>query len=579
MSQPIRPLHRASRITHHASRITHHALRNYELRITNYASRFLLLTLCLLPLIACSPRPPAPSPIPPPTATSALQPTQDSPPPATQPATPPATPLATPPPAETTASPDQALALREEFAAEADLFPNATRYEIDLTVADDVASVTGHQRIAYTNTEDAPLDALYLRLFPNTPGYGDPAASSVTHPMTVTTISLDGLPVEPAVELNGSALRLSLEPPLEPGTGIELVLDFALAVPTEREGESGDERPSSGYRQLGYYDGVLALANAYPIIPVYDDEGWNVEVASPYGDALYSDTAFYTVRITAPAELMLAASGACTAAVVDPAGNGTWTCVTGPVRDFNAVLGSDLRVMSDSVDGVTVNIVFVSEHEAGAWHVLDAASEAVRLFNDRFGPYPFTELDVVETPTQAGGIEYPGLVVINTAYYDPISDRLEWVVVHEVIHQWWYSLVGNDQVDDPWLDEALTQYSTLLYFEERYGADVATRLIEQVFRQPYQELLQSDRDAPVGLPVAAYAGADYGPVVYQKGPLYFHELRQEVGERKFWRILEEYFSQNRYGVATPEDWLAAVKAVTRDEHRDLYERWILGTTN
>jgi aminopeptidase N len=249
------------------------------------------------------------------------------------------------------------------------------------------------------------------------------------------------------------------------------------------------------------------------------------------------------------------------------------------VRDFNAVLGSDFRVMSDSVDGVTVNIVFVSEHEAGAWHVLDAASEAVRLFNDRFGPYPFTELDVVETPTQAGGIEYPGLVVINTTYYDPISNRLEWVVVHEVIHQWWYSMVGNDQLDDPWLDEALTQYSTLLYYEDRYGADVAASLVEEVFRQPYQELVQSDRDAPVGLPVAAYRGEDYGTVVYRKGPLYFHELRQEVGKRKFWRILEEYFTQNRYGVATPEDWLAAVKAVTRDEHRDLYERWILGTTN
>jgi aminopeptidase N len=330
---------------------------------------------------------------------------------------------------------------------------------------------------------------------------------------------------------------------------------------------------------LGYYDGVLALANAYPIIPVYDDEGWNVEMASPYGDALYSDTAFYTVRITAPADLALAASGACTAAVIDPAGNGTWTCVTGPVRDFNAVLGSDLQVMSNSVDGVTVNSVFISGHEAGAERVLDAASEAVRLFNDRFGPYPFTELDVVETPTQAGGIEYPGLVVINTTYYEPIHNHLEWVVVHEVIHQWWYSLVGNDQVDEPWLDEALTQYSTLLYFEDRYGADVAASLVEQVFRQPYRELVESGRDAPVGLPVAAYRGEDYGTVVYRKGPLYFHELRQEVGERKFWRILEEYFSQNRYAVATPEDWLAAVKAVTRDEHRDLYERWILGTTD
>jgi len=138
--------------------------------------------------------------------------------------------------------------------------------------------------------------------------------------------------------------------------------------------------------------------------------------------------------------------------------------------------------------------------------------------------------------------------------------------------------VGNDQVDEPWLDEALTQYSTLLYFEDRYGAELAAELLEQVFRQPYEELVESGRDAPVGLPVAAYSGEDYGPVVYRKGPLYFHALRQEVGDENLWAILQMYFTLSRYDIATPEDWLAAVEAVTGDEHRALYERWIVETT-
>jgi aminopeptidase N len=62
--------------------------------------------------------------------------------------------------------------------------------------------------------------------------------------------------------------------------------------------------------------------------------------------------------------------------------------------------------------------------------------------------------------------------------------------------------------------------------------------------------------------------------VYQKGPLYFHELRQTVGEEAFWQILQRYFEQNRYGIATPEDWLKAVETVTGEQHRDLYEEWI-----
>jgi aminopeptidase N len=246
------------------------------------------------------------------------------------------------------------------------------------------------------------------------------------------------------------------------------------------------------------------------------------------------------------------------------------------MRDFNAVLGPDYQVESRVVEGITVNSVFYPGHHQGGEWALDCTAEAVCLFSIRFGPYPFAELDVVETPTHAGGIEYPGLVVINDTYYETLSERMEWVVVHEVAHQWWYSLVGNDQVDEPWLDEALVQYSTLLYYEDRYGAELAAELLEQVFRQPYEALVETGRDAPAGLPVAAYSEGDYGPVVYQKGPLYFHALRQEVGDENFWAILQTYFARNRYGVATPEDWLAAVAAVTGDEHHALYEQWIMG---
>ena len=514
--------------------------------IRTLAPCLLFLASCLLLLASCFPSTPSHTPTPIPSHTPA--PTRTSPPPITTP------------------TPDHALALRPEFAADFDLFPDATRYEIELTVDPGATTITGHECVYYTNTEDVPLNALYLRLFPNTPGYGGA--------MTATNILLSGQPVVPAIELDGSALRLSIDPPLEPGAMLDLRLDFTLAVPADTD-QGGVLSLSKGYRQFGYYDGVLALPNVYPLVPVYDDEGWNVELAPNYGDAIYSETALYTVRVTGPAQMTLIASGTCTPPAPNPDGSTTWTCVTGPMRDFNAVLGPDYQVKSRVVEGITVNSLFYPGHHQGGERALDWATEAVRLFGTLFGPYPFTELDVVETPTHAGGIEYPGLVAINSTYYETISEHKEWVVVHEVGHQWWYSLVGNDQVDEPWLDEALVQYSTLLYYEDRYGAGVAAELLEQVLRQPYEALVESGHDAPVGLPVAAYSSADYGTVVYRKGPLYFHALRQEVGDETFWGILQTYFARNRYGVATPEKWLAAVEAITGNEHRALYEQWIV----
>jgi hypothetical protein len=465
------------------------------------------------------------------------------------------TPLRSPPaPTAAPATPRPTGALRPGFTADAAVFPSAPRYTISLTAAPAQATITGHQEVYYTNAEADPLGSLYLRLFPNTPGYGGA--------MTVTRVLLGGQPATPTSELAGSALRFDLIPALAPGRSINLTMDFTVTVPTAR---------GAGYAQLGYIDGVMALPNIYPLIPAYDDEGWNVEVAQPYGDAVYSDAAFYSVQVTAPPTMTLIASGTCASPEA-----GTWSCVAGPMRDFTLVLGQAYDLVTGWRDGVAVNSYYDPEHTETGQFVLSVGLEALALFSDLFGPYPYSEFDLVETPTGAGGIEYPGLVVIGRHLYAG-GGHLEWVVVHEVAHQWWYGLVGNDQVDEPWLDEALAQYSTLLYYERTYGPDTAHDILVSNFVRAWENLIQTGDDMPVGLHVGAYPPALYGPVVYQKGPLYFQALRDEVGDEAFLTILRSYLARNRHGVGTPDAFLTAVKIVTGDEQRSLYERWIEGT--
>jgi len=431
----------------------------------------------------------------------------------------------------------------------------APRYAISLTVDIARAQVAGEQVIRYTNAEEAPLRDLYLRLFPNTPGYGGE--------MRVSALRLNGEPVSPEVRLGRSALRLLLNPPLAPLETVTLSLAFSATVPLT---------DGIDYAQFSYVRGVMALPEVYPIIPVYDDEGWNVEVAPEYGDAVYSDVAFYQVEVTAPPTMTLVASGTC---AVREAGR--WSCQAGPVRDFVLILGDDYQVASQVAEGVIVNSYFYADHRESGEGVLRMAVNALTLYSRLFGPYPYEELDVVETPTRAGGIEYPTLVVISDRLYNG-HPRLEWVVAHEVAHQWWYGVVGSDQVDEPWLDEALTQYTTLLYHEFLYGTDVAAGILKDDFQATYDRLVEEGNDMPAGLPVAAYPRDLYSPVVYRKGPLYFHALRERVGDEAFFAVLRTYYRRHRYGIATPESFLATVKSVTGREHRDLYERWILGVS-
>ncbi len=436
-----------------------------------------------------------------------------------------------------------------------DAFALAPRYVISLTVDPASARVIGYEELHYTNAEDIPLRDLYLRLFPNTPGYGGS--------VRVTTLQLDGKTVSPEVRLGGSALRILLNPPLAPRQSVTLSLAFTATVPLTDEID---------YAQFACVNGVMALPNVYPMIPVYDDEGWNVEIAPAYGDAVYSDIAFYQVEVTAPPTTTLIASGTC--ALPDA---GRWVCTAGPVRDFALILGDNYEVAGMVAEGTMVNSYFYPDHREGGEQVLRVAVNALTLYSRLFGPYPYEELDVVETPTRAGGIEYPTLVVISDRLYTG-HPRLEWVVAHEVAHQWWYGVVGNDPVDEPWLDEALTQYSTLLYHEFLYGSETAADILENDFQRVYDQLVEEGTDMPVGLPVAAYPREFYSPVVYRKGTLYFHALRQRVGDTAFFTILQTYYRRHRYGIATPESFLQTVQIVTGSAQRDLYERWIMGTS-
>jgi hypothetical protein len=443
--------------------------------------------------------------------------------------------------------------LRQAFADDVNHCEDAPSYEIDLNVDLEAAQVTGAQVVRYINNEQTSLNALYLQLLPNTPNYGGV--------MTVTQMTLRGQPITPTVEREGTALGLRLEPPLSTGQSITLSAEFVIDVPTVGR---------AGHALFSYLRGVMALPTAYAIIPVYDDEGWNIDIAPEYSDDLYADIGLYEVRIQAPADQTLIASGSCT----QPR-PGTWECDAAPMREFVFILGDNYQRASRLVNNVVVNSYYYAQHEAGGVRALEVAVDALTAFTEHFGPYPYAELDVVETPNRLGGMEYPGLVVVEDGLYPGVGG-VEWLTAHEVAHQWWFAVVGNDQIDDPWLDEALTQYSTMLYYETTYGEQRARGVLNGEFVATHQSLIRRGWNLPAGLPASEYNASTYWEIVYDKGALYFHELRERLGDETFFRVLQTYYERHRYQIATPESFLDTLRLVTGDGHEDLFEKWIGG---
>jgi hypothetical protein len=429
--------------------------------------------------------------------------------------------------------------------------PYASMYDLKFNIADDLFHITGKETVTYTNAEDVELKEVKFRLFPNILG-GE---------MHVDEVTVDGEVIIPNYSLNDSLLAVPLKTPLKPRESITLSMDFNITVP---------QTVDLNYGVQAYYDDVLALAHAYPMIAVYDDEGWNAEIPPQSGDVTYADMSFFTVTVDAPKDVTLVGSGR----EIGRENNGNRQTVryeAGPVRDFYLAGSPDYEVFTKKANEVILRFYTRNYLKKGAESALDVAARAIEIYEQRYAPYPYTELDFVSTPTYALGIEYPGMIAITDWIIQPDQDYLEATIAHEVGHQWFYNLVGNDQLDDPWLDESLTQFATLQYFTDAYG-----QAGNQGFRQDLEGRWDSiDRaEIPVGLPVKDYTDPEYSGIVYGRGGLFFEALRDEMGRENFDKFMKDYVKTNSWDIATPERLKAIAEAHCKCNLTPIFEKWI-----
>ncbi len=446
-------------------------------------------------------------------------------------------------------------ALRPDAARVLDTLPNPVQYRIDAAFDPDTQQLTGKQWIHYTHHGTEPLTQLPLRLYPN--------LRTSPPNLNVTAVTVDGTAVPTQLAADNTALLVPLDPALASGASTDLYLEFTALVPA---GAGGN------YGTYSFNENVLALAQFYPTVPAYGSTGWDLEVPSPMGDVTTTDAGLYEVLFTAPSDMVVASTGSVLTTTPNADGTTTWHLASGPAREFNIVASADYAQTSQQVNDVTINSYYPPAVAEGGADALAWSVAALETFETQFGPYPYTELDVVATPNEALGVEYPGLIAIASRIYTDSDTFFEFATAHEVAHQWWYNEVGNDQVEEPWLDEALAQYSTMLYYADQYGergrAGARESFVERWDR------VRSENDQAIDLPVDAYPDRAYGAIVYGKGPLFLDALRAEIGDEVFSQLLKDYLTTYRWRVARGEDFLALAESACNCQLDALYAEWM-----
>ncbi len=422
-----------------------------------------------------------------------------------------------------------------------------TRYIMQLSYSPEEGELTGEAEISVYNATEEAFSSLSFALLPNAyrEGAKQPAVSELYRPAAYYAgESYGGITVdyEGEYELCGedeTTLRIPLAEPLFPDerTTVKLSFQTKLAKVNHR---------------LGVGQSAVNLSFFYPQLYARGEGGWLEYGYSPLGDPFAFECADYEVTLSLPADYSCVFAGE---GGVERKGEfAVYRVKNGGARDCAFVVGKDLRSLTASVEGVTVEYCAFGQEPSEVG--LQVASESLSYFSRTFGKYPLSRYAVVETDLVASGMEYGGLAMISRTL---LEKDIPYVVAHETAHQWWYFGVGSNQVEQAWQDEGLAEYSTALFFENYpaygYTRERLVKESEGAYRAYFSisSQLKGEANTQMNRPLSAYAGEyEYQNIAYRKGMLLFESLRGYLGERRFFAGLKRYYADCFGTLASPE---------------------------
>ncbi len=465
-------------------------------------------------------------------------------------------------------------ALLPEFASLPTDLGHLPRYQMEVWFQPHRNHLEGRLQVSGINTSADTWQQLVFRLYPNLYHYGGR--------MVIKKGALaDGSLVPFRLEASDTAavFLLAQEHWIGPNEPFTFHLQWSLDLPVL-------PNVSSVYVRFGQMLGFHSVPLFYPSLASYLPGHppalghWWLEEAPAQGDIAFNQASFFDVSLFMPPDYPPVTSGVLisrqAAAHTCPHQMPWVDCtveqqaqcveirseqecrkrtleryryVTGPIREFALITHPDYESVEFDVNGVLVTSYWVPAYAQSGLPARDYAVAALRTYTRTFGPYPYRTLNIAMAPLANGSMEYPQLNLIGLQLYRDFEANLETQIAFAVAHQWWYQLVHNDPVNEPWLDEALSTLSTLIYLEQLYGEEYAEIFRIQEWEIPVAYLQERNRDAAIDLRVDEYPTIqDFQIMVYRKGALFFYHLREAMSHQAFRLKLSEIMAEHRFGL-------------------------------
>ena len=449
------------------------------------------------------------------------------------------------------AAAEPANSANNEIALDEVALGDLPHYAMEVVLDIAAHHVQVRQKTTVQNTSGEPWDELVFHV--------SPAYWAGIFELNLASVQLEDVTSVVASTRDITVLRIPLPETLESGEEVIISLDFELNLPKLDPfgwGPTGN---------AGWGPGVIQMGDWYPVlVPYQSGSGWRTWVFKPVGDPVISRLADYDVKINPSTNVTIAAPG-----FQQTMEDGSSRYRLEGARAFSFLASHDYVRQDGSSNGVPITVYTASRYQDAGQVVMDTAKDAIVLFTELYGPYPYQELIIAENGFLTA-MEYSSLVSLSGFAFDSYdgtaSSLLVPITAHEVAHQWWYGAVGNDQVHEPWLDEAMAMFSELLFFERHYP-DLTD----------WWWHFRVDRWNPVGYvddTIYDYSDSEsfihnmYGPAAH-----FMFDLRRLMGADAFHQFIKEYSIQNRDSFVSRDDFFTAVQSHTDVELTSLIDKY------
>ena len=463
------------------------------------------------------------------------------------------------------------------FSQQTNYWQQEVNYKIDVTLNDKGKTLDGFVKIQYHNNSNDTLHFIWFHLWPNAykndkTAFSDQLLENGNTDFYFSPEEKRGYINRLDFKVNGISattadhlqhqdiIKLILPAPLPPKQVADIQTPFHVKLPYL-------------FSRSGYNGNAYQVTQWYPKPAVYDKKGWH---EMPYLDQgeFYSEFGRFDVQVTVPEKYQVAATGK----VLEEkkqTGQKTIRFVENNVHDFAWFADSAFMVKHDTMQlasgVIDVYAYHYRENEKGWKKSLAFIKSAIRTKSEWLGVYPYQSVSVVESKQEgAGGMEYPGITVISS----PGNEKmLDYIINHEVGHNWFYGILASNERLHPWMDEGMNSYYDRKYNALQYKdstadyLDVNSSFIRKRLPADFEDVLlgtmtRLKKDQPIETNAAAFSELNYNAIAYTKSARWMKILENETGGQVFSSIMKEYYSRWKFKHPYPEDFKSVAEEVS-----------------